>query len=138
MIINAEHEVIGRISTRAAKAALEGEQVNIVNCEKAVITGGKKAVILYYKEKFAIGDQLKGPFWQKRPDKFVRRIIRGMLPWKKARGQEAYRRVMCYIGIPEEFKGKEIRTIDAADVSKTHNLKYVTVGNLCKQLGGKW
>ena len=137
MIINAEHEVIGRIATRAAKAALEGEKVDIVNCEKGVITGNKKVVIQHYKEKIERGDPLQGPYWQKRPDKFVRRIVRGMLPWKRTRGREAFRRVMCYIGIPDEFKGKEIRTIDAADVSKTHNLKYITIGALCKQLGGK-
>ena len=32
MIINAEHEVIGRVASKAAKAALEGEKVDIVNC----------------------------------------------------------------------------------------------------------
>ena len=138
MIINADHEVIGRIATRAAKAALEGEQVNVVNCEKAVITGNKKDVIQHYKDKQKRGDPLKGPYWQKRPDRFVRRIIRGMLPWKKARGREAYKKVMCYVGIPDEFKNKEIKTIDVADVSKTHNLKYITIERLCKQLGGKW
>ncbi|MBU3940686.1 MAG: 50S ribosomal protein L13 [Nanoarchaeota archaeon] len=138
MIINAEHEVVGRIATRAAKAALEGEKVDIVNCEKAVITGNKKAIIQFYKDKVAKGDPLQGPYWQKRPDKFTRRIVRGMLPWKKSRGQEAFRRVMCYIGIPEEFKDKKIISIDAADVSKTHNLKFITIGDLCKQLRGKW
>ena len=138
MIINAEHEVIGRIATIAAKADLEGEKVDIVNCEKGVITGNKNVTIKFYKEKMKRGDPLQGPYWQKRPDKFVRRIVRGMLPWKRARGREAYRRVMCYIGIPEEFKGKEIKTIDIADVSKTHNLKYLTIERLCRELGGKW
>lgn len=137
MIINAEHEVIGRIATRAAKAALLGEKIDIINCEKAVITGNKKSLILAYKEKLEKGDMLKGPRTERRPDKFVRRIIRGMLPYKQAKGKEAYQRIHCYLGIPEKFKNEEIKSIDIADVSKTHNLKYLTIGQICKQLGWK-
>jgi len=137
MIINAEHEVIGRIATRAAKSALLGEKIDIVNCEKAVITGNKKSLILAYKKKLQRGDMLKGPHHERRPDKFVRKIIRGMLPYKQSKGKEAYKRIHCHIGIPDEFKEEKIKSIDIADVSKTHNLKYLTVGQICKQLGWK-
>ena len=39
MIINAENLILGRMTTYAAKKALQGEEVDIVNCEKAIITG---------------------------------------------------------------------------------------------------
>jgi len=137
MIFDAEHEVVGRIATRAAKAALLGEKVNIVNCEKAVITGDKKKIIETYKERFNISSRLKGPFWQRRPDKFVRRTVRGMLPYSQERGRSAYKRIHCHIGIPESLKKEHMEKIKKADVSKTHNLKYITIAELCKQLGWK-
>lgn len=137
MIFDAEHEVIGRVATKVAKAALLGEKVDVVNCEKGVITGNKKEVIERYKEKFKISSRVKGPFWQRRPDKFVRRLIRGMLPYGQERGRSAYKRIHCHIGIPESLKKEHIERIKTADVSKTHNLKYVTIADLCKQLGWK-
>ena len=39
MIINADNLVLGRMAAIAAKQALLGEDVRIVNCEKAIITG---------------------------------------------------------------------------------------------------
>ena len=45
MIIDGTNLILGRIATFAAKKALEGEQVVIVNCESIVVTGGKKQTI---------------------------------------------------------------------------------------------
>ncbi len=42
MIINADNLIIGRIASFAAKKALLGEKVVIVNSEEAVMTGKKK------------------------------------------------------------------------------------------------
>ena len=38
-IINAEGESVGRIASLAAKKALKGESIEVVNCSKAIITG---------------------------------------------------------------------------------------------------
>ena len=50
MIINAENLVLGRMAAVVAKQALLGEDINIVNCEKAVITGDKVSNYEKYKE----------------------------------------------------------------------------------------
>ncbi|MBW3004072.1 50S ribosomal protein L13 [Candidatus Woesearchaeota archaeon] len=137
MIIDATNLVLGRFATKAAKAALLGENVDIVNCENAVITGSKATVFARYKRKRELGIPLKGPYFPRQPDRFVRRIVRGMLPYKKPKGSEAFKRVMCYRGIPDKFKDQKFVTFKEADVSKLTTLKFITVKELCKLLGAK-
>jgi len=137
MIINAENLVAGRIGTIAAKKALEGEKVDIVNAEKAIITGNRLTTFAIYKRKIDRGIPLKGPYYPKRPDMLLRRIIRGMLTHRKDRGRKAFARIMCYIGVPDQFKDKKMETIEGANVSKLSNLKYVTLDSISKHLGLK-
>ncbi len=137
MIIDAKNLLVGRMATRAAKKALLGEEIRIVNCEKAVISGNKKQILAKYMQRLQRGQVRKGPFVYRRPDFFVKRIIRGMLPRKKARGRAAISRIRCYIGMPEEFKKEKIETITAADYSKLPNYKAITVEKLCRLIGWK-
>lgn len=137
MIINAENLVVGRIATVAAKRALLGEKVDIINCEKAVITGSRADIFKKFKAKLDRGIPLKGPYYPKRADMMVRRMVRGMLPYKKERGARAYKRIMCYLGTPEDFKDKKPETIKEAKVTKLSNLKFITIGELSKHLGAR-
>jgi len=130
MIIDATNLILGRMGTEVAKKALLGEKIDIVNCEKAVITGKKSVIFEEYKSLDDRGTTQWGPFMQKHPDRFVRRSIRGMLGYKKSRGREAYRRIMCYKGLPEMFAGKEIKTIESAKLVEKAGLKYLTVKQL--------
>lgn len=138
MIIDANNQIVGRIGSFAAKQALLGEKVDIINCEKAMISGSREGVFSKYKQKFDKGSPTKGPFIIRLPDRFVRRIIRGMLPMERTRGKEAFKRVMCYIGVPEEFKGKPCTEIPGANSDKMISLKKVSIGEICRFLGGKW
>lgn len=133
MIINAEKLVLGRVATVAAKKALLGEEVKIVNCEKAVIIGNRRSIIQDYLAKLELGQPQQGPFMQRRPDLFVKRAVRGMLPRRKASGRAAQGRIMCYMGIPAEFAGKET-VLKGAYTSKTKK-DCMTVGELCMHMG---
>ncbi len=137
MIIDATDLILGRIGTVAAKKALLGENIHVVNCEKAIMTGAKKTTIARYRQFLAMGQPQKGPFVKRRPDMFVRRTIRGMLPYKQEKGRKAFEKIKCYLGVPENLKDKKIETIKKADMSKLPVLKYITIGNLCKEIG-KW
>ncbi len=137
IIIDATDLIAGRVATYAAKQALLGETVRVVNSEKAVISGRKKNVFEKYLKKRSMGTPRKGPFLHRKPEKLLRRIIRGMLPYKKPRGKEAYKRVLCYQGFPEEFKDMEIVRLETAHKSKLPNLKYVSLYDLSKRLGAK-
>lgn len=135
MIINAENLILGRLASYAAKQALLGEKVDIVNCEKAVITGSKSNVLKKYKRKRKMGDTFKGPFFPRMPDRLVRRAIRSMLPYKREKGSNAFKRVMCYISLPSEFKDKNLETIKEANIKKIKNLKYTYIKEISKELG---
>jgi len=135
MIINASDMILGRLASYVAKKALLGEKVDVVNCEKAVLTGNKKSVLADYKRRNERGSRpTKGPFMPKMPDRFVRRCIRGMLPYKQDKGIKAFKRVMCYIGIPDEFEDKKIETLDDFNVSKVPSLRYIYIGEICNLL----
>jgi large subunit ribosomal protein L13 len=135
MILDAENAILGRLASFAAKKALLGEDVKIVNCEKAVITGKKQMVIKKYLHKLELGQPQQGPFMQRRPNMFVRRAVRGMLPRKQFKGRSAYERVMCFIGVPDDMKTEKQDKV-AESKSLKHNA-YITVGELCMHLGAK-
>lgn len=138
-IYNGEGVLLGRIASLAAKDVLLGEEVKIVNCDKIVISGEKTNVFAKERQKIMRGGYpLKSQVHSRMPEMLVRRTIRGMLPWKKARGREAYRRVLCYRGLPAEFADQKMIVIEDASVKKLPTLKYVTIGQVCKQLGGKF
>ena len=126
--------ILGRFSTVVAKRALMGEKIDLVNCGKAIITGDKVTVYKKYKEQDKRGTPLKGPYLPKMPDRFVRRAIRGMLPYKQEKGKLAFERIMCYLGVPEELKAEKLETIEIANITKSKPFKYITVEELCKLL----
>jgi large subunit ribosomal protein L13 len=136
-VYDAEKMVVGRLGTRVAKDALMGQNVVIVNAEKAIITGDRKAVIQAYKQKRDIrtsSNPTRGPFHERRPDKMVRKMIRGMLPWPTPRGKAAYKRIQVYIGIPEKYKDAEKIVLEK---SQYHSLKskFIQVSDLSHELG---
>tara|TARA_Y100000034_G_C6888305_1_gene408202 strand:- start:897 stop:1316 length:420 start_codon:yes stop_codon:yes gene_type:complete len=137
-IYNGESMLLGRLASRVAKDALLGEEVRVVNCEKIVISGKKVKTLTDEKERRKRkGYPLKSAKHTRLSDRFVRRAIRGMLPWKQARGKEAFLRVMCFVGVPEELNGKDLITLEDASVTKLPTLKYTTVGEVMNHLRGK-
>lgn len=137
MILDASNSRLGRLASVAAKKALLGEEVIVVNCEKAVITGRKKDIVSKYLLRLELGQPTKGPFFARRPDMFVRRTIRGMVPRKRARGRDAYARVKCFIGVPEGLSAQKLETVADADVSRSSTIKFITVKELCRLIGGR-
>jgi len=137
-VINGKNLILGRLATYVAKQILLGQEIAVVNCEKIIISGNKKQVLARYVQKAQQGHPRWGPFYFTRPDRFVKRSIRGMVSRKKPRGRDAFKRVRCYIGLPEKFRESKIETLEKADAKKLPNLRYLEVGQICKNLGGKW
>jgi large subunit ribosomal protein L13 len=131
MIVDAEGAIVGRLATRIARELLKGENITIINAEKSIITGNSDAIINRYSIKRERGDPNKGPFYPRYPDKFLKRAIRGMLPYKKEKGRKALRRLKIFIG-SNNMKGEKISKTEE-DIS----CKYLTVKDLCKKLGAK-
>ena len=135
MIINGENLILGRLANYAAKAALLGEEIKIVNCEKVIVTGNKNNISEDCKHRIERGHNIAGPFYARQPDKLMRRAIRGMLPYKVARGREAYSRIMCYNQIPDALKNADLETIDSLNITRNKAGKFVTLRTVCKETG---
>ena len=132
MIVDAEGAIMGRLAAKIAKEALKGNAITVVNVEKAIVTGNPDSTIERYYAKRERGDPNKGPFYPRYPDKLFKRVVRGMLPYKKDRGMKAFRRVKVVVGNPGSLKAEKMGKSEA-DIT----CKFITVKDLCKNLGAK-
>ena len=131
VVIDASNGVLGRVASYAAKQSLLGKEVMVVNCSKAIITGGNRMIIDEYKKTvFRGGHSLKGPFFIKRsPERMFKRTIRGMLSYKQGRGNAAFKKIMCYNEVPTQLAGEKMVKFEKTDKGKTLQL-----GELVKEL----
>jgi large subunit ribosomal protein L13 len=133
-VIDAEGLILGRMASNIAKRLLEGEQITIVNAEKAVVSGKKGSKVAEAKKFLEVGGVGRGPFHYRRPDRIVRKTVKGMLPIKQSKGKQAFKRLRAFMGVPEEFKNQKIETLIDAQ-SKKLTCPYFTVGQLAKEIG---
>lgn len=139
-IINGDGLLLGRLASITAKRALAGEEIAIVNAEKAIISGSRARVLANYRHKRdrgASGDRW-GPFVPRRPDHLMKRTIRGMLPYKRPRGVDAMKRIRCYVGVPAEFAEMEMEVPEEVHMNRLNNPNHVTLAAVCTFLGAKF
>jgi large subunit ribosomal protein L13 len=135
LVYDAEKHVVGRLCTTVAKKLLQGEEVVIVNAEKAIVTGDRYQVFEHYEQKRNRGYTHSGPFYPRRADLIIKRSVRGMLPWDMSGGKAAYHRLKVYVGVPKEFVNAEKLKVEKAMEIRTS--KYVTVSEIAAFLGSK-
>jgi len=134
-VVDGSGLVFGRMATAVAKQLLGGEHVYIINAEDIVISGSKKVIIDKYHRRRQLknkADPEKSPHYPRVPYMLVKRMIRSMLPWKKARGKAAYKRLRVFGKNSENLKPNyEIKE------AKKSVLFGMTVKELCSELGYK-
>ncbi|NLI74438.1 MAG: 50S ribosomal protein L13 [Euryarchaeota archaeon] len=135
VVINAEGHILGRLSTHVAKCLLNGEEVVVVNAEKAIITGSRDEILNRYRAKYVRGTSTNGPFFPKRADLIVKRTVRGMIPFKRPTGRNVYRNLKVFIGVPKELENIDMMKIESATNIWTD--KYVTLGEVSRHLGSR-
>lgn len=135
VVINAEGHILGRLSTNVAKRLVNGEQVIVINAEKAIITGSRDDILERYHRKYKRGKQINGPFFPKRADLILKRTVRGMIPFKNARGQDIYRNLTVYVGVPKDVDSAKAEKVEYATNLWTD--KYVTLGEVAEWLGSR-
>jgi large subunit ribosomal protein L13 len=133
-LVNAEGLIVGRMCSKVAKRLLNGEEVIILNAEKAVFSGKKKSKVAEAHVFLEVGAPRRGPFHYRRPDRFLRKAVRGMVPYKQPKGKNAYKRLKVFMGIPFELKDKQMITFTEASSA---NLKgpHFTLGEMAKEIG---
>lgn len=137
MIIDAKDAILGRLSSYVAKEVLLGSKVDVVNCEEAVVSGRKQSILEEYAERLHRKAPTKGPYFYRRADMFVKRAIRGMLPFKRARGRDAFKNLKCHVGVPENLKNEKAVTIEKSNAKKLQSADYLKIKDICKAVGGK-
>jgi large subunit ribosomal protein L13 len=140
MIIDGEGLIMGRLASTVSKMLLNGENITILNAEKILISGTKEWAYARYKQRVdraSISNPRKmGPKYPRRPDDIFRRTVRGMIPYRKTSGREAFKGLKVFVGIPQEFEGAEIFKLEEA---KPKNIiKSIELGTISKLLGAKF
>ena len=133
-LVNADGLILGRMASVVAKKLLNGEKVVIVNAEKAVISGKRKSKVVEAKTFLEVGSPGRGPFHYRRPDKILRKTIRGMLPFKQPKGKTAFRKLKVFISVPEDLKSQQTATLKEAQAAKLKG-PYFTLAELAKEIG---
>jgi large subunit ribosomal protein L13 len=133
-LVNADGLILGRMASKVAKRLLNGEKVIIVNAEKAVLSGKKKSKVAEAKEFLEVGAPRQGPFHYRRPDRILRKTVRGMLPFKQPKGKMAYKKLKVFMGVPEDLKGQQMITLKEAQAAKLKGA-YFTLAELAKEIG---
>jgi large subunit ribosomal protein L13 len=145
-LYDASENILGRFCSIIAKKALLGENIVIINAKDAIVSGTKRDLHENYLVKLKIStatNPRRGPFHERRPDTFMRRVIKQMLPRKKLRGKDALKRVHVYISdIPDRFKNKYQKLVpneiyNANKKRLSYYNKYITLENLCQRIGWK-
>lgn len=128
VVIDAANGIMGRIASYAAKQALLGKNVEIVNCNDTMISGKPHAVVASYAAKIARGGTAqKGPYIGRTPEGIFKRAVRGMLPWSKTRGREAFKRVKCYADVPASLESEK-----KLSFKEDFNKPYITMKEMLK------
>ncbi len=131
VVVDARDCILGRVASEVAQKALAGQRVAVVNAEDAVITGNKENTLATYQKRAEIGSD-RGPYYPKRPDRIFKRAIRGMIPYKKKHGREAFENVRVYVGNPYDEDGE---VLEGTSLDRLSNIKFISLGEISEKLG---
>jgi len=140
LVVDGSGHILGRLASIIAKKLLEDPELEIVvvNVEKIVVSGKPSEVVKWYKQTILpVKSHHKHKWRPKRPRSPIRlfkKTVWGMLPKHNKRGKNAYRRLKAYIGVPEEFQGKEMVRFKDADASRLAR-DYVELARIARELG---
>lgn len=143
-LIDATGSRLGRLASIAAKKLLSGESLVVINAEKAVITGGRRATLERYF--FLIGRKQRRSFKiptvmsPHSPASILRTSIVRMLPRKKNRGRTAAERLKVFVDVPERYRGLPTLSIpearrDSRVSSSGRQIRYVTLEEIAREIG---
>ncbi len=137
IVFDAKSKVIGRVASVAAKELLNGKNVAVLNVDESIISGNRKDILARYHKRLILKEKANpehSPYWPRRTDMLFKRIVRGMLPYRRPRGKAAYRKLRVFSGTPELFEKSEIKHIDSKN-SKDIFVNTMTLKRLSELLG---
>lgn len=143
IIIDGKGHLLGRLASIVAKELLNGQQIVLVRCEQLDISGTRhrnRRNFQSYLRKRTNTNPKWGPYHHRAPRMIFIKAVRGMIPRKTKRGEEALRRLKTFEGIPPEFaKIKRMVVPDALRITHLRpSSKYTNIGSLAGEMGWKY
>ncbi|MEM0120962.1 MAG: 50S ribosomal protein L13 [Thermoprotei archaeon] len=137
--LDGEGQILGRLASIVAKSLLNGNKVIVVNADKLVLKGSWLSIEKEWQARLALKSAINpfrySPKRYIRPDMYFKRVVRGMLPWRKPKGKQALRRLRVYIGIPKHLEN--VKFINYEDIYSGVSKRYVTLGQIAARFGWK-
>jgi len=130
IVIDAENEIIGRLSTEVAKILRGkhkasftphvdcGDNVIIVNAEKVRFTGNKMAEKMYVHHTGYPGGQrhqTAAAVMKKDPTRLITHAVRGMLP-KNRLGRAVMKNLYVYVGSSHPHEGQTPKLVELKSI----------------------
>ncbi|KAI5189337.1 large subunit ribosomal protein L13Ae [Nematocida sp. AWRm77] len=140
LVIDGKGHIVGRLAAHVAKELREGAEVIVVRAEGTVFSSPIDRMLKIYKDKRAkrcLVNPAKGPFHFKEPSRCFKRVVRGMLNYKKTMGGEAFNRLHVFDGIPLEHEMSERMVFPKAlaETKLNPTSKRCTLGQVCTKMG---
>ncbi len=136
IFMDANQGIAGRIASEAVKSALNGDEVFIVNVDKAIISGSVQYLIARYQQRISRGTPHFGPYYPKTTTGIFKRLIRGMVKYKSPRGRAAFKRIKVYAGIPEFLKDNSFKPFYKTK-QDLDTKNYISMSRLSTRMGGR-
>jgi len=70
------------------------------------------------------------------PHLMLKRAVRGMIPYQKPKGREAFKRLKVDVGTPLALQKEKAEIIENAKMNDS--TKYIRLGDVSKNLGAKF
>ncbi|WP_411025409.1 50S ribosomal protein L13, partial [Salmonella sp. s55004] len=143
LIIDGSGHLMGRLASIVAKNLLQGQRIVVLRCERINISGGfyrNKLKYLQFLRKRTNTKPSRGPFHYRYPSRMFWRVVRGMLPHKRARGKEAMERLKVFEGMPPPYDKKKKFVVPPAlrYLRLKPGRKFCILGRLAEEVGWKY
>ena len=139
LVVDAAGQIAGRLSSRVAKALLNGSRVVIVNAEKTLMSGNRRSILDEMNKRLEIASithPKHGPFHPREPSRILSRMIRGMVPRRRPKGRFALKRLRVYEGVPVQYSRLKLKTFEEAKITKARGF-YTPMGDIASEIGWK-
>jgi large subunit ribosomal protein L13Ae len=140
IVVDCKGHLMGRLASIVAKQLQLGQRIVLVRCEQTLISGKhyrNKLNFMDFLHKRTNTNPKKGPFHHVAPSRIMWRTIRGMLPYKTAKGEAALGRLKCFDGCPVSVNARKKMVIPEAlkAVRLQPRAKFSVLGNIAKECG---
>ena len=142
VVVDGKGHLVGRLASVVAKQLLCGQKVVVVRAEELNVSGSlfrNRLKYLYFKQKRCNVNPKNGPFHHRAPSRIFYRVVRGMIPHKTARGEEALKRLKVVEGVPAPYDRTKKMVVPQAirNLRLKPSRKFCRLGDLSSSVGWK-